>query len=224
MLIPSIDLMGGKIVQLAHGESKSLEFADFEPWIKKFERYPLVHVVDLDAARREGSNRALVEKLSKRLHCQVGGGVATAEIAKQFLEAGAKRVVIGSGVIKDEKIDHEFASGMAAKVGADKVVYAVDTRHGLITVSGWRKTVQITLEEAIQQLEPYCTAFMHTHVDTDAGMSGLPINVARDLVKLTKKHLIVGGGIRTVDEVAELDALGVDAVVGMAIYSGEMAV
>ena len=224
MLIPSIDLMGGKIVQLVHGEKLALEIDDFEPWIKKFEKYRLVHVVDVDAARREGSNRKLVEELSKRLSCQVGGGVATAEIAREFLDAGAKRVVIGSGVIKDEKLNLEFAADVAAKVGADKVVYAVDTRHGLITVSGWRKTVPITLEDAVIALGPYCTAFMHTHVDTDAGPGGYPMNLARDLVKITKNHVIVGGGISTADEVAELDSMGVDAVVGMAIYSGQMPV
>src|SRR3954467_15265197 len=104
MLIPSIDLLGGKIVQLAHGEKLELEISDFEPWIKKFEKYKLVHVVDLDAARRQGSNRELVEQISRRLPCQVGGGISSAEIAKVALAAGAKRVVVGSGVVKDDRI------------------------------------------------------------------------------------------------------------------------
>src|SRR3954470_5089626 len=215
MLIPSIDLLGGKIVQLAHGEKLELEISDFEPWIKRFEKYKLVHVVDLDAARREGSNRKLVEQLSKRLHCQVGGGVANADIAKEFLAAGAKRVVVGSGVVKDEKLDLDFAKHMAEKVGADCVVYAVDTKHGLLAVSGWRKTVNVTLEDAVKALEPYCAAFMHTDVDT-GGSHRAPLVVARDLVNITKKHLIIGGGISTVDEIAKLDSMGVDAVVGMA--------
>ena len=220
MLIPSIDLLGGKIVQLVQGEKLALEFSDFEPWLKKFEKYKLVHVVDLDAVRRQGSNRDLVQQISKRLSCQVGGGISNAEIASDYLAAGAKRVVIGSGVVKDEKIDVDFARDISSSIGADKIVFAVDTRHGLLTIDGWRKTVNITLEDAIKQLEPYCAAFMHTHVETELG--ALPVTVARDLTEITKRHLIVGGGIRTLEEVAELDALGVDAVVGMAIYSGQI--
>ena len=232
MLIPSIDLMGGKIVQLghgihAHGQAKDVDIAEFEPWIKKFEKFPLVHVVDLDAAMRQGSNKELLAKLTKRLSCQVGGGAATVEIAKEMLAAGAKRVVVGSALVQNEKIDTEFAKRLSDQVGRDKLVFSVDTKQGLLTVGGWKKTVPITAEDAIRVLEPYCKAFMHTHVD-DAAMGsmggGFPMSEARDLCKATKRHLMVAGGIRSMDEVAELDSMGVDAIVGMAIYSGAMAV
>lgn len=230
MLIPSIDLMGGKIVQLghgihAHGQAKDVELAEFEPWLKKFEKFPLVHVVDLDAAMRQGSNKELLAKLTKRLPCQVGGGASSVQIAKDMLAAGAKRVVVGSALVSNEKIDTEFAKRLSGDIGPEKLVFSVDTRQGLLTVGGWKKTVPITAEDAIRALEPYCKAFMHTHVEDSAMGSmggGFPMPEARELCKVTKRHLMVAGGIRSMDEVAELDAMGVDAIVGMAIYSGAM--
>src|SRR5438270_714823 len=121
MLIPCIDLMGGKVVQLVQGEKKALEFADAGPWIKKFEKYPLVHIVDLDAAKREGSNREFVSVLSKRLQCQVGGGISSIAIARDVLAAGAQRVVVGSALISGEKVDIEFAKKLANEIGADQL-------------------------------------------------------------------------------------------------------
>jgi phosphoribosylformimino-5-aminoimidazole carboxamide ribotide isomerase len=223
MLIPSIDLMDGKIVQLAQGQSREIEFADFEPWIKKFEKYPLVHITDVDGAMRQGSNRKLVSQFTARLTCQVGGGITSVELAREVLAAGAKRVVVGSALIAGEKVDTTFAKKMADEIGADKLVFSVDTKHGVLAVSGWRKTVPITAEDAIKALEPYCKAFLHTHVDDSPRGSmggGFPIAEARELCKVTKKHLMVGGGIRSLDEVTELDAMGVDSVVGSAIYAG----
>src|SRR4051812_39979162 len=156
MLIPSIDLMGGKVVQLSHGQSHELDLSEFEPWIKKFEKYPLVHITDVDGAMRQGSNGPLVSKLASRLTCQVGGGITSVEIARKVLASGAKRVVVGSALISDDKVDVEFAKKISEAIGADKLVFSVDTKHGLIAVSGWRKTVPITAEDAIRVLEPYC--------------------------------------------------------------------
>jgi phosphoribosylformimino-5-aminoimidazole carboxamide ribotide isomerase len=220
MLIPCIDLMDGKIVQLVHGKKKALEFTDAEPWVRKFEKYPLVHIVDLDAAKREGSNREVIATLTKRLHCQVGGGISSVAIARDVLAAGAKRVVIGSALISGEKINIEFAKEMANEIGSDKLVFSVDTKDGKLAINGWRETVPITVENAIAALNPYCQAFLYTHVDTEGCMSGFPMHVARQLTKLTSKKLIVGGGVRSLAEVDELDAMGADAVVGMAVYSG----
>jgi phosphoribosylformimino-5-aminoimidazole carboxamide ribotide isomerase len=220
MLIPSIDLMGGKIVQVGTGDNPEMALAEFEPWIKKFEKFPLVHLVDLDAAMQQGLNRKLLSSLTQRLTCQVGGGVSSVEIAREILAAGAKRVVVGSALVSNEKINVEFAKKLADEIGPEKLVFSVDTRHGLLAVSGWRKTVPISAEDAIRALEPYCKAFLHTHVDSEGTMGGFPIAEARDLAKITKRSLMVGGGIRSLDEVAELDSMGVDAIIGMAIYSG----
>lgn len=222
MLIPSIDLMDGKIVQLVQGEKKALEFTDFEYWIKRFERYPLVQVVDLDAAMHKGSNLEAVTQLTQRLPCQVGGGIATAAIARQVLQAGAHRVIIGSALFPDGKVDANFAAELLGEFGIQKLVFSVDSKHGRIAVRGWKDSVALSAMDAVAELEPYCGAFLYTHIDTEGMMTGFPAPVARELRAATKRQLIVAGGIRSLDEVAALDALGCDAVVGMALYSGVM--
>jgi len=220
MLIPSIDLLGGRIVQLVHGEKLRLAFDDFEYWIEKFTRFPLVQLIDLDAAMRQGENSALVEQIAKRLPVQAGGGIHTVERARQVLEAGAKRVIVGSALFSGcGTVNTEFAAKLAASVGAERVVAGIDTKNGRITVKGWKAQVELTPDEAIPQLEPYAAAFLYTHVDTEGTMRGFPAGVAARLRKLTKKQLIVAGGIRSQQEVDALDALGADAVVGMAVYT-----
>ncbi|MGD0347486.1 MAG: HisA/HisF-related TIM barrel protein [Terracidiphilus sp.] len=220
MLIPSIDLLGGRIVQLVQGDKLRLAFDDFEYWIEKFSRFPLVQLIDLDAAMRQGDNSVLVEQIAKRLPVQAGGGIHTVERARQVLEAGAKRIIIGSALFSAEgTVNTEFAAKLAASVGAERVVAGIDTKNGRIAVKGWKAQVELTPDEAIPQLEPYAAAFLYTHVDTEGTMQGFPIDVAARLRKLTKKQLIVAGGIRSQQEVDALDALGADAVVGMAVYT-----
>ncbi len=220
MLIPSIDLLGGRIVQLVQGEKLRLAFDDFEYWIERFSRFPLVQLIDLDAAMRQGENSALVEQIAKRLPVQAGGGIHTVERARRVLEAGAKRVIIGSALFSSEgTVNTEFAATLAESVGAERVVAGIDTKNGRIAVKGWKAQVELTADEAIPQLEPYAAAFLYTHVDTEGTMRGFPIEVAARLRKLTKKQLIVAGGIRSQQEVDALDALGADAVVGMAVYT-----
>ena len=160
MLIPSIDLLGGRIVQLVQGEKLRLAFDDFEYWIEKFSRFPLVQLIDLDAAMRQGDNSALVEQIAKRLPVQAGGGIHTIERARQVLEAGAKRVIIGSALFSAEgAVNTEFAAKLAASVGAERVVAGIDTKNGRIAVKGWKAQVELTPDEAIPQLEPYAAAF-----------------------------------------------------------------
>jgi phosphoribosylformimino-5-aminoimidazole carboxamide ribotide isomerase len=225
MLIPSIDLLGGRIVQLVQGEKLRLAFDDFEYWIEKFSRYPLVQLIDLDAAMRQGDNAKLVEQIAKRLPCQAGGGIHTIERARQLLDTGAKRVIIGSALFSAEgTVNTDFAARLADAVGVERVVAGIDTKNGRIAVKGWKAQVALTPDEAIPQLEPFVAAFLYTHVDTEGTMQGFPINVAARLRELTKKQLIVAGGIRSQQEVDALDALGADAVVGMAVYTEMLAV
>ncbi len=225
MLIPSIDLLGGRIVQLMQGEKLRLAFDDFDYWIEKFSKYPLVQLIDLDAAMRQGDNSALVEQIAKRLPCQAGGGIRTIERARQVLDAGARRVIIGSALFSAEgTVNTDFAAEMAESVGAEHVVAGIDTKYGRIAVKGWKVQVELTPDEAIPQLEPYVAAFLYTHVDTEGTMQGFPIETAARLRKLTEQQLIVAGGIRSQTEVDALDALGADAVVGMAVYTEMLAV
>ncbi len=236
MLIPSIDLMGGRIVQLVQGETLKLAFDDFEYWIDRFSRYPLVQLIDLDAAMRQGENRELIEMICSRLPCQVGGGLRTAADGQRLLDAGAKRVIFGSSLFGAEPegsaavatkrrhalIRLEFAEDLKRQLGEEALCFSVDTKNGRVAVRGWKEQVDLTPEEAITWLEDSCAAFLYTHVDTEGTMRGFPTDVAAILRSTTAKQLIVAGGIREQAEVDALDAMGVDAVAGMAVYSGAM--
>lgn len=222
MLIPSIDLMGGRIVQLVQGEKKVLEFDDFEPWIERFSKYPLVQLIDLDAAIGTGSNRGLLERFTRRLPCQVGGGIRSVESAREILGVGAKRVILGSSLLREGKIDTEFAAEAAAELGIQTLVFAVDSKKGRVTTHGWRIPTTLTAEVMMRALEPWCVAFLYTHVDSEGLLQGIPLDVIRALRDATSRRLIAAGGINSLKQVEELDRMGVDAVVGMAIYTGQI--
>jgi len=220
VLIPSIDLMGGKIVQLIQGERKALEFDNFDEWIARFSLFPLVQLIDLDAAMSRGNNAALIHRFVKQLACQVGGGIRSIGTARALLDAGARRVIIGSALIKDGEIDTDAAKEFADNFGADKLVFAIDTRGGKVAIRGWREITKISPLQMIQVLDPFCCAFLYTHIDTEGLMAGLPLDPVRQLRAATTRQLIVAGGISSHQEIACLHSMGIDAVVGMALYSG----
>lgn len=238
MLIPSIDLMGGRVVQLVHGEDLALGFDDLEYWIDRFAGYPLVQLIDLDAAKRQGDNRRLIESIVRRLPCQVGGGIRSSAEAQILLDMGAQRVIFGSSLFNDraasEAADRgssaaisslvrtQFAEELAFSLGVERLVFSVDTKDSKVAVRGWREKIELGPQDAMQQLEPFCGAFLYTHVNTEGTMSGFPMDVARNLRKQTRRQLIVAGGIRAQSEIDELDAERIDAVAGMAIYTGLM--
>lgn len=238
MLIPSIDLMGGRVVQLVHGEDLALGFDDLEYWIDRFSDYPLVQLIDLDAAKRQGDNRRLIETIVRRLPCQVGGGIRSSAQAQILLDMGAQRVIFGSslfnGLVPTEDISRDnsaavtnlvrtqFAEELAFSLGVEQLVFSVDTKDSKVAVRGWRERIELRPQDAMQQLEPFCGAFLYTHVDTEGTLSGFPMEVARNLRRQTRRQLIVAGGIRAQNEIDELDAENIDAVAGMAIYTGLM--
>ena len=222
MLIPSIDLMGGKIVQLVQGQRKALEFEDFDEWIARFSSYPLVQLIDLDAAIGNGNNRALVREFAGRLPCQVGGGIRSIQAAEEMLATGARRVILGSCLIRDGRPDATFAEQVARATGPGKLVFAVDSKGGKVAIRGWRELTPTTPLEMITALDSWCDAFLYTHIDTEGLMQGIPVNVVRQLRDATSKQLIAAGGIATNEQIDELDALQIDAVVGMAIYTGKI--
>jgi phosphoribosylformimino-5-aminoimidazole carboxamide ribotide isomerase len=220
MLIPSIDLMDGKIVQLIQGKKKALEFDNFEEWIVRFSKYPLVQLIDLDAAMGRGNNFALVRDIAKRLPCQMGGGIRSPKAARAVLEAGARRVIVGSALFQDGKLSTEFAENLATEIGSTHLVFALDAVGGLVTIHGWQSTTAVGPLEMIQALDRWCDAFLYTHVDTEGLLAGFPQEVIRPLRTATTRQLIAAGGIRSQDEIDALHTMGVDAVVGMAIYQG----
>jgi phosphoribosylformimino-5-aminoimidazole carboxamide ribotide isomerase len=220
VLIPSIDLMGGKIVQLIGGSQKALEFDDIEVWLERFSKYPLVQLIDLDAAIGTGNNAALVKQMTGRLPCQVGGGIRSVEIAESVLQSGAQRIILGSSLFAGNRLDQAFAETMATAVGAGRLVFALDAIGGRVAIHGWRKTTDVTPLEMMTALEPWCGAFLYTHVETEGSLHGFPKDVIRPLRTATARQLIAAGGIRSQEEIDELHAMRVDAVVGMAIYKG----
>jgi len=222
MLIPSIDLMGGKIVQLVQGEKKALEFDNFDYWVERFLPYPMVQLIDLDAAMGRGSNRELLSFFCERLPCQVGGGVRSVETLQQSLRLGAKKVILGSALLKDGTVNLEAAQQFAHAASAARLIFSVDSRGGFVSIHGWKDATKLTPEQMMRETEPYCGGFLYTHIDTEGLMTGIPLNVIRKLRSATRRRLIAAGGIRSMDEVIELDALGVDAVVGMALYTGKL--
>lgn len=211
--------MGGKIVQLVQGEKKALEFDDFNYWIDRFAKYPLVQLIDLDAAMSQGSNHDLIAVICKRLPCQVGGGIRTLARAQELLALGARCVIFGSSLIKDGAINAALAAECASQLGAQHLTFAIDSRGGTVAIKGWKEATNIAPVDMMRALELYCGAFLYTHIDTEGTMTGFPMEVARNLRAGTAKQLIVAGGIRSMEEVSALDALGADAVVGMAIYT-----
>ncbi|HEY6272361.1 MAG TPA: 1-(5-phosphoribosyl)-5-[(5-phosphoribosylamino)methylideneamino] imidazole-4-carboxamide isomerase [Terriglobales bacterium] len=222
MLIPSIDIMGGKIVQLVQGEKKVLESSDFNYWIHRFVSFPLVQLIDLDAAMNQGANSNLVAMICGRLPCQVGGGIRSVEQASELLSLGARRVIFGSALLKDGGVNILFADQCAQALGADRLTFAVDSRGGKVAIQGWKETTEVDPAVMMRQLEGRCAAFLYTHIDSEGTLSGFPLSLARTLRHATSRRLIVAGGIRSLEEVQALDAFGVDAVVGMAIYAGKI--
>jgi phosphoribosylformimino-5-aminoimidazole carboxamide ribotide isomerase len=224
MLIPSIDLMGGKIVQLVQGEKKTLEFDNFDYWIERFSKYPLVQLIDLDAARGTGDNRALVREIVRQLKCQVGGGIRTLEAARDLLDAGAERVIVGSALLKDGAVNVEHARELASALGAKALVFALDSRGGRVAINGWKTATAVTAADMVRALDAFCEAFLYTHIDTEGLMGGLPMEPVQALRSATSRRLIVAGGITQQSEIDTLAAMEIDAVVGMALYSGKLEV
>src|SRR5271165_5205747 len=174
MLIPSIDLMDGKIVQLVQGQKQALEFENFGEWVERFSCYPLVQLVDLDAAMGTGSNRKLVAEFCSKLPCQVGGGIRSTADARSVLDCSAQKVIIGSSLVKIptqaktdqtggpmDAVDTAFAKSLFELFSADRLVFAVDARGGRVAIHGWKTITEIEPSAMMQQLEPFCSAFLY---------------------------------------------------------------
>jgi phosphoribosylformimino-5-aminoimidazole carboxamide ribotide isomerase len=222
VLIPSIDLQDGHVVQLVQGERLAIEAPDPEPWIARFSRFPRVQLIDLDAARGRGDNAALVASICGRLPCRVGGGIRSVERARAVLDLGAHAVIASSALFRDGAVDAVFARSLAEAVGVDRVIAAVDSRGGRVAIHGWKTILPVTAVEAVRALEPFCGEFLYTHVDTEGLMQGTDLDAIMAVRRATSRRVTAAGGITTWEEIDRLDAAGVDAVVGMAIYTGEL--
>lgn len=222
MLIPSIDLKNGQVVQLVQGRDLAIASDDVFAWVRRFEKYPKVQVIDLDGALESGANEFLVRRICKALRCRVGGGIRSIARAEAVLAAGATAVIVSSSLFKDGVLDLTFAKQLADAVGPERVIAAVDSFQGKVVIRGWRESTSIGAAEAAHALEPFCGEFLYTHVDTEGLMRGIDMDAVRAVRDATERPLTAAGGITTRDEILALHALGIDAVVGMAIYTGTL--
>jgi phosphoribosylformimino-5-aminoimidazole carboxamide ribotide isomerase len=224
MLIPSIDLQGGRIVQLVQGEKLAIASDDFDGWIARFARFAKVQLIDLDAAKNAGDNRAIVASICGRLPCRVGGGIRTPERARAVLDAGARKVIVGSALFRGGAVDLGFAASLAAALPPEQIIAAVDARGGQVAIDGWRTRLPITPVEAVHALEPYVGEFLFTNVDVEGLMQGIDREAITAVRSATDRAVTAAGGVTTDEDVAWLDSIGVDAVAGMAIYTGRLKV
>ena len=222
MLIPSIDLQGGRIVQLVQGEKLAVETTDIDAWIDRLRGQPKVQLIDLDAAKGDGANEALVARICAELPCRVGGGIRSVARAEAVLALGATKVIVGSALFTPTGIDLAFAAALRDAVGADRLIAAVDSKDGVVVIHGWRTRLTLTAADAVRLLEPFVGEFLYTHVDREGLMQGTDMTAIHAVRRATTRALTAAGGITTLEEVAQLDAQGIDAVVGMALYTGRL--
>jgi len=222
MLIPSIDLQGGAVVQLVQGERLAIKDEDVFRWVRRFERFPKVQVIDLDAAKGDGDNLAIVRQIAPALACRVGGGIRTVDRAREVLAAGARQIIVGSSLFRNGLPDLDFARQLAEAVGPAQVIAAVDSKGGQVVIHGWKTPLAITAADAVRALEPFCEEFLYTHVDTEGLMGGTNRSAILAVRDATARRVTAAGGITTQDEIDDLDRQGVDSVVGMAIYTGKL--
>lgn len=216
MIIPCIDLMDGKVVQLVQGREKALEGDAPLVMLEKFAGFPEIQVIDLDAAMGRGENNSLVELLAARAKCRIGGGVRNAERARRLIEQGTFRVIVGTAAFTPE------IEGIAAAVGPERIVIALDSKHGKIVVKGWQEATAFTAEEVIGRLEPFCGGFLCTYVDKEGMMQGTDLDWFRRLRAATSHEITAAGGITTIEDIRALKAINVHAALGMAIYTGRL--
>ena len=228
MLIPCIDLQNGRAVQLIRGRRRVLAVENVFGLLERFRGYRWLHVIDLDAAMRKGSNLPLVRELCRRarreygFRVRVGGGVRTAARARNLVRAGARQVIVGSAAFRKGRVDHAFLRLLRSAIGRKRLVVALDSEHGRIVVRGWKKRLELRPEEVMGQLEPYCAAFFCTCVEREGAMKGTRLDWYRALRRATHMTILAAGGVSTRREIRVLEKMGMDAAVGMALYRNKL--
>jgi len=222
MIVPCIDLMDGKVVQLVQGREKALEGDAPLAMLEKFAAFPQIQVIDLDAAIGRGSNDDLVKLLASRAVCRVGGGVRSVERARALVEQGAHKVIIGTAAFHTDGVNTQLLETLTQAIGRDRLIIAVDSKDGRVVIKGWRESTDLTAEQVLQSLEPYCSGFLCTYVDKEGMMQGTDLDWFRRLRAATKLELTAAGGITTIAEIRALMAMDIHAALGMAVYTGRL--
>jgi len=225
MIIPCIDLQGGKAVQLIRGRRRALAIDDVLGLLDRFSSFPILHVIDLDAAMRKGSNARWIKRLcqSAKTKVRVGGGIRDAARGEEIVSWGAEKIIVGSAAFRDGKVDRNFLGRLAARVGRKRVIVAIDTEAGNIVVRGWRERLKLRPNDVIPELEQFCSEFLSTFVDNEGTMQGTNLAWFGQLRKTTQLPITAAGGIRSMREVKALEKMGMNAAVGMAMYTGKIA-
>jgi phosphoribosylformimino-5-aminoimidazole carboxamide ribonucleotide (ProFAR) isomerase len=218
MIIPCIDLMAGKVVQLVQGREKFLELPDPLAVLERFAAYPQIQVIDLDGALGRGDHSDIIRELCRRKPCRVGGGIRTVERAVQVMQGGAYKVIVGSSAFTSSGINSEFLQTLLAAVPREKLMIAVDCLGDRVAIHGWRETLPLTSAQALAQLEPYCSEFLCTYIDAEGQLQGTNLAWFRSLRSVTKLPITAAGGITTEEEMNALEEMGMNAALGMAIY------
>jgi phosphoribosylformimino-5-aminoimidazole carboxamide ribotide isomerase len=222
VIVPCIDLMDGKVVQLVQGREKALEGDSPEEMLRRFAAFPQIQVIDLDAAMGRGANDALVEMLAAKAVTRVGGGVRTVERAQTLLAQGAFRIIVGTSAFSADGPNHAFLKSLTDAIGPERIILALDSKGGRIVVKGWQEATTFTAEEVIQQLEPYCSGFLCTYVDKEGMMQGTDLDWFRRLRAATSHEITAAGGITTIDDIRTLETMRIHSALGMAIYTGRL--
>lgn len=212
MIIPSIDLMDGKAVQLKQGKDKVLEREDVLELAKYYARFGEIAVVDLDAAMGKGDNEALIAKICKVAQCRVGGGIRTVEKAKRMISLGARKIIIGTAA------DENFL----VQLPKERVIVAIDSRNGKITLNGWKSDTEFSTESYVRRFGDFCSGFLYTIVEKEGMMEGTNLEAFKRIREVTHLPIVAAGGITTLEEIQELEKLNISSQLGMAIYTGKI--
>jgi phosphoribosylformimino-5-aminoimidazole carboxamide ribonucleotide (ProFAR) isomerase len=215
-------------VQLVHGRKRALAVDDVMGQLEKFRGYSWLHVIDLDAAMSKGDNSVLVRDLiagartKYEMKVRVGGGIRTIARARAILRYGADQIIIGSAALKNGGVNARYLERLRKLAGRERIVIALDTAKGRIVIHGWRTSTSLRPADVMPQMAPYCAAFLCTDVDREGTMRGGNLRWFRELHDATDLPIIAAGGIRSRREIRALARLGMDAAVGMALYTNRL--
>jgi phosphoribosylformimino-5-aminoimidazole carboxamide ribotide isomerase len=222
MIFPCIDLLDGKVVQLVQGREKALEGDAPLEMLRRFAAFPEIQVIDLNAAMGTGANDDLVQLVAAHARTRVGGGVRTVDRARALVEQGAHKVIVGTAAFAADGIHTAFLAELAAAIGKERVIVALDSKDGRIVVKGWREATRFRAEDVLAELEPYCAGVLCTYVDKEGMLQGTDLDWFRRLRAATSLEVTAAGGITTLEDVRALLEMRVHAAVGMAVYTGRI--
>jgi phosphoribosyl-ATP pyrophosphohydrolase/phosphoribosyl-AMP cyclohydrolase len=225
MVISSIDIQNGKVVQLKQGQELVLQRDNHLELARDFSRYGETAVIDLDAAMNKGSNLEMIKPILRIAECRVGGGIRTAEQAKELVSLGARKIIVGSAAFRVDgefKVNEPFLREMADKIGRERLIVAVDARDSEIVVDGWKTPTGLDLIKSAKEVESFAGELLFTCVEREGGMEGINLDPVRRLRENVFCQVTVAGGVCTLDEIKEIAALGCDVQLGMALYTGKI--